>query len=447
MTILPEALNLLSDLIARAKRAGADAADAVISEGVSVMVGQRLGQPEKLERAEGQDMGLRVLVGRQQAIVSSNDLSPRMMDELAQRAVAMAKLAPEDPYCGLADADAITTSFPELDTLDADEPPVELLIDRAKIAEAAARAVPGITNSEGADAAWSRTGMAMVTSNGFAGQHAVTRHSLSATVLAGSGLTMERDYDYSVAVHGRDLEDPALVGRRAGERTMQRLNPRKVETCKVPVLFDRRVAGSLLGHLSGAISGPAIARGTSFLKDMLGQPVFAPGITVLDDPHRRAGLRSRPFDGEGLATRSWRVIDQGVLTTWLLDLRSARQLGLASTGHASRGSSSPPSPSPSNFFFQPGPDSPEALMQQMGRGLLVTHLMGMGVNGVTGDYSRGAAGFWIEDGRIAYPVSEITIASNLKDMYRTLVAASDLEFRSGMDSPSLLVAEMTIAGT
>lgn len=447
MTILPEALNLLSDLIARAKRAGADAADAVISEGVSVMVGQRLGQPEKLERAEGQDMGLRVLVGRQQAIVSSNDLSPRMMDELAQRAVAMAKLAPEDPYCGLADADAITTSFPELDTLDADEPPVELLIDRAKIAEAAARAVPGITNSEGADAAWSRTGMAMVTSNGFAGQHAVTRHSLSATVLAGSGLTMERDYDYSVAVHGRDLEDPALVGRRAGERTMQRLNPRKVETCKVPVLFDRRVAGSLLGHLSGAISGPAIARGTSFLKDMLGQPVFAPGITVLDDPHRRAGLRSRPFDGEGLATRSWRVIDQGVLTTWLLDLRSARQLGLASTGHASRGSSSPPSPSPSNFFFQPGPDSPEALLQQMGRGLLVTHLMGMGVNGVTGDYSRGAAGFWIEDGRIAYPVSEITIASNLKDMYRTLVAASDLEFRSGMDSPSLLVAEMTIAGT
>lgn len=447
MTILPEALNLLSDLIARAKRAGADAADAVISEGVSVMVGQRLGQPEKLERAEGQDMGLRVLVGRQQAIVSSNDLSPRMMDELAQRAVAMAKLAPEDPYCGLADADAITTSFPELDTLDADEPPVELLIDRAKIAEAAARAVPGITNSEGADAAWSRTGMAMVTSNGFAGQHAVTRHSLSATVLAGSGLTMERDYDYSVAVHGRDLEDPALVGRRAGERTMQRLNPRKVETCKVPVLFNCRVAGSLLGHLSGAISGPAIARGTSFLKDMLGQPVFAPGITVLDDPHRRAGLRSRPFDGEGLATRSWRVIDQGVLTTWLLDLRSARQLGLASTGHASRGSSSPPSPSPSNFFFQPGPDSPEALMQQMGRGLLVTHLMGMGVNGVTGDYSRGAAGFWIEDGRIAYPVSEVTIASNLKDMYRTLVAASDLEFRSGMDSPSLLVAEMTIAGT
>jgi len=447
MTILPEALNLLSDLIARAKRAGADAADAVISEGVSVMVGQRLGQPEKLERAEGQDMGLRVLVGRQQAIVSSNDLSPRMMDELAERAVAMAKLAPEDPYCGLADADAITRSFPELDTLDADEPPVELLIERAKIAEAAARAVPGITNSEGADAAWSRTGMAMVTSNGFAGQHAVTRHSLSATVLAGSGLTMERDYDYSVAVHGRDLEDPALVGRRAGERTVQRLNPRKVETCKVPVLFDRRVAGGLLGHLSGAISGPAIARGTSFLKDMLGQAVFAPGITVLDDPHRRAGLRSRPFDGEGLATRSWRVIDQGVLTTWLLDLRSARQLGLTSTGHASRGSSSPPAPSPSNLSIQPGADSPETLMQHMGRGLLVTHLMGMGVNGVTGDYSRGAAGFWIEDGKIAYPVSEITIASNLKDMYRSLIAASDLEFRSGMDAPSLLVAEMTIAGT
>jgi PmbA protein len=449
-TFMPPALDpldLLGDLIGRAKAAGADAADAVFADGASVSLAQRLGAPEKLERAEGCDLGLRVLVGKRQAIVSSTDFRPAALSELVERAVAMARAVPEDPYCGIADPDQLATRFPALDTVDAVEPPAALLIERAKLAEEAALAVKGVTNSEGAEASWSRSRIAMAASNGFAGLHEVTHHSISASVLAGDGTAMERDYDYSTAVHAADLTDPATIGRRAGERAVRRLAPRKVATARVPIVFDPRASGGMLRHLAGAITGPSIARGTSFLKDKLGQQIFAASISVIDDPVRPRGLRSHPFDGEGLAPVRRAIIENGVLTTWLLDLRSARQLGLTSTGHASRGTSSPPSPGPTNLYFAPGPVSPAALMADIKSGLYVTEMMGMGVNGVTGDYSRGAAGFWIENGALTFPVSEITIAGNLKDMFLNISLADDLEFRTGIDAPTLRIDGMTIAGT
>jgi len=442
-----EPLDLLTDLIGRARAAGADAADAVFVDGASVSLAQRLGAPEKLERAEGRDLGLRVLVGKRQAMVSSTDFRPPALSELVERALAMARAVPEDPYCGIADPDQLATRFPALDTLDPEEPPAERLVERARIAEEAALAVKGVTNSDGAEASWSRSRVALAASNGFAGMHEVTHHGVTAVVLAGEGTAMERDYDFSSAVHAADLEDPATIGRRAGERTVRRLRPRKVATARVPIVFDPRAAGGMLRHLAGAITGPAIARGTSFLKDKLGQRIFPESVTVIDDPLRPRGLRSHPFDGEGLAPMRRAIVENGVLTTWLLDLRSARQLGLASTGHASRGTSAPPSPGPTNLYFQPGSVTPAALMADIKAGLYVTEMMGMGINGVTGDYSRGAAGYWIDNGALSYPVSEITIAGNLKDMFLNLSLADDLVFRTGVDAPTLRIDGMTIAGT
>jgi PmbA protein len=440
------ALDLLRDLIGRACRAGADAADAVMVEGVSLSHARRLGKTEKLERSEGQDLGLRVLIGRRQAIVSSSDRSPKALSELIERAVAMARMVPEDPFCGLADPAEIAQSWPSLDMLDPVEPAIDILIEEARAAEEAALAVPGVSNSEGAEAGWGRSSIALVASNGFAGCYAGSSRGISVAVLSGSGTAMERDYDYSSAVYGADLADPATIGRKAGERAVKRLGARKMSTCRCPVVFDPRVARSLLSHLMGAIAGPAIARGTSFLKDRLGQRIFPEAITIIDDPHRRRGLRSKPFDGEGVANRRRALIERGVLTTWLLDLRSARQLGLHTTGHAARGTSSPPSPAVTNLWCEPGAQTPQELISDIKNGFYVTEMMGMGVNGVTGDYSRGAAGFWIENGAIAFPVSEMTVAGNLKEMFAHLVAADDLEFKSGVDAPTLRIDEMTVAG-
>jgi PmbA protein len=441
-----DALSLLSDLIARAKKAGADATDAVLVEGTSLSHAQRLGKVEKLERAEGHDLGLRVLIGKQQAIVSSNDRSKEALDELVPRAIAMAKTVPEDPYCGIADPSQLAHDWPDLDLVDPEEPAPELLIMRAKEAEEAALAVPGVTNSEGAEASWGRSRVFLAASNGFAGSYSGTHHSVSAAVLAGTGTGMERDYDYSTAVWAADLIDPKEVGRSAGERAVKRLNAKKVATCQVPVVFDPRVAGGILRHLIGAISGPAIARGTSFLKDKLGQRIFPPGLRIIDDPHRKRGLRSKPFDGEGVKNERRAVVEDGVLQTWLLDLRSARQLGLKSTGHASRGTSGPPGPAPTNLYLEPGAVTAQELIGDIPQGFYVTELMGMGVNGVTGDYSRGAAGFWIENGAIAYPVSEMTIAGNLKEMFLHLTPANDLVFKTGSDAPTLRIDGMTVAG-
>lgn len=443
---MTDRLALLDDLLARVKKEGADSADAVVVDATALSVARRMGKPEGIERAEAADLGLRVMLGHRQAMASSTDLSADGQHRLVAQVMAMARMAPEDPWCGLADPALLATSPPELDINDAGEPAPEKLADMAAAAEDAARAVTGVTNSEGAEAGWSRRQIALATSTGFRGGYAATHYGLSTSVLAGSGTAMETDYDFSSATHLEGLADASTVGRTAGERAVRKLNPRKASTARLPVVFENRIAGRLLRSLAGAISGPAIARGTSFLKNALGTAIFAPGITIIDDPHRRRGLHSKPFDGEGVANARRAIIDKGVLTTWLLDSASARQLGLASTGHAARGTSSPPSPAPTNLYLEPGRRSFKELIADIGQGLLVTELMGMGVNGVTGDYSQGAAGFWIENGEIAYPVSEITIASNLKDMYRSLEPASDLLLRTGTDAPSIRIETMTIAG-
>lgn len=441
------ALDLLTDLIGRARKAGADAADALAAEGVSLSHAQRLGEIEKLERSEGTDIGLRVFIGKQQAVVSSSDSSSEALDALVERAVAMARTVPEDAYCGLADPDQLFQGTPlDLEILDAEEPEPEVLIERARIAEDAARAVDGVTNSEGAEASWGRSSVALAASNGFSGSYAVSRQSVSAAVLAGEGTGMERDYDYSTAVFTTDLTDPATIGQNAGERAVGRLNPRKVGTKKVPVVYDPRVSNGLLRHLTGAINGVAIARGTSFLKDSMDTKILPDGVSVIDDPHRKRGLASKPFDAEGIANDPMTLVDNGMLKSWILDLGTGRQLGLPTIGRASRGTSGPPSPSTTNLYMSKGSISRDAMIADIADGFYITELMGFGINGVTGDYSRGAAGFWIEQGEITYPVSEMTVAGNLKDMFLNLVPADDLEFRYGVNAPTVRIDGMTIAG-
>jgi PmbA protein len=442
---MAQSLDLLADLIASARAAGADTADAVLISGTALSVQRRLGKTEHVERSEGRDLGLRVFLGQRAAIVSSSTVAPSSFKGLAERAVAMARVVPEDPYAGLAD----TAAPPEavaLDLEDPSEPATEALVDRAAAAEDAAQAVAGITNSEGAEAGFGRTEVFLVTSAGFAGSLVRTSHSVSASAVAGAGTAMQRDYDYHSTVHLSDLDDPAAIGRSAGERAIARLNPSRPNTAKVPVVYDPRVAGGLIGHLAGAINGASVARGVSFLKDKLGQRIFAPGIAIRDDPRRIRGLRSRRFDGEGTPTAAIALVDDGVLTTWLLDSRSARQLGMRSGGHAARGTSGPPSPSPTNLYLAAGTLTPTELMADIRLGLYVTELIGMGVNGVTGDYSRGAAGFMIRDGAIAEPVAEITVAGNLLEMFAHLTPANDLRFRRGTDSPTVRVDGMTMAG-
>jgi PmbA protein len=437
--------DLAERLVAAARRAGADAADAVAMRSVSLAVEVRNGAIEESERSEGDDVGLRAFVGRRQAVVSTNDIKGDVA-QLAERAVAMARAAPEDPFAGLADPDRLARDIPELDLLDPNLPTVAQLEERALCAENAALAVNGVTKSGGASASAGVGGMVLVTSGGFRGAYLNSGQSVAMTAIAGEGTAMERDFDYSSALHGGDLDAPEKVGRTAGERTVARLNPRKVDTKRVTVVFDRRMAGSLVSHLAAAINGAAVARKTSFLKDRRGEQLFRRGINVLDDPLRRRGLRSRPFDAEGVASRPLAVVEDGVLKSWLLDSASARELGLATTGHAQRGVSSTPSPGPSNLHLAAGSDTPDALMADIREGFYVTDLIGMGVNQVTGDYSRGASGFWIENGKPAYPVSEVTIAGNLIDMFKTFSPANDLEFRFGTNAPTLRVEGLTVAG-
>ncbi|MDZ4382276.1 MAG: TldD/PmbA family protein [Parvibaculum sp.] len=441
-------LDIAAMLVDRARKAGAEAAEAVVLEGTSLGVSWRLGKLEDVERSEGRDIGLRVFIGKKQASVSSTDLSEAALGPMIERAVAMARVAPDDPWCGLADPGFLARDWPDLDIEDkTPQPSPEALAAIAAEAEAAALAVPGVTNSSGAGASWGRSGVALVTSGGFAGAYAGTSSSFSCSVLAGEGTTMERDYEFSSKRHAADLENAKGVGRRAGEKAVRRLNPRKVKSQAVPIVYDPRVSGGLVGHFASAISGSAIARGTSFLKKDMGKPVFAKGISIVDDPHMKRGLRSKPFDGEGVKNRRMPLIEDGVLTTWLLDTATARQLGLETTGHAARGTGGPPSPSTTNLYMEAGCLSVKELIAGIKQGLYVTELIGMGVNGVTGDYSRGASGFWIENGEIAYPVSEITVAGNLRDMFLNLTPAGDLEFRYGTNAPTIRVEGMTVAGS
>ena len=438
--------NLADRLVGAARRAGADAADAIAVRSVSLSVEVRDGGVEESQRSEGDDVGLRVLVGRKQAVVSTNDLKGDGLDALAERAVAMARAAPEDRFAGLADPALLAREFPALDLLDPDMPSVAVLEQRAKEAEAAGLAVKGVSKSGGASASAGIGGMVLVTSAGFHGATLGSHHSVSMQAIAGEGTAMETDYDYTSTLHASDLDSAAAIGKSAGERAVRRLNPRKVATRKVPVVFDARVAGSLVSHLASAVNGSAIARKTSFLREKLGDRIFAPGIDIVDDPLRKRGLRSRPFDAEGVGTRALKLVEDGVVKTWLLDSATARELELKSTGHAQRGVSSVPSPSPSNLYLVPGAKTPEALIGEIEDGFLVTSLIGMGVNLVTGDYSRGAAGFWIEHGKPTYPVSEVTIAGHLFDLFRTLEPANDLKFRYGTNAPTVRVEGLTVAG-
>jgi PmbA protein len=445
MLTVSEALDRAQMLCDAATKAGADAADALYYCNAATSVSMRLGALEDVERSEGQDISLRVFVGQRSASVSTADMDAGELAKLVERCVAMAREAPEDPYAGLAPEDRLFRGpVPDYDLDDGSEADPQALREAALAVEEAARAVAGVTNSEGGSASHSRTRFALSTSHGFAGGYGSSGHSLSASVIAGEGAAMQRDYGWHSAHHLSDLESVEAIGTRAGTRAVARLNPGKAPVGKVPVLLDPRVSGGIVGHLLSAIAGPAVARGTSFLLGKEDQPLFDSAILIRDDPHRPRGLRSRAFDGEGLPTAPRDIVTGGKITGWLLDTASAKQLGLQPTGHASRGGGAA-GVTASNLHLAAGALSPEELMADIKEGVYLTELIGQGVNPVTGDYSRGASGFVIRDGRIAGPIAEFTVASNLVDMFAALIPANDLEFRHAVNAPTLRIDGMTVA--
>lgn len=441
------AVERCESLIARARRAGADAGDAVFVASASESVQVRLGALEDVERSESEQISLRVFVGGASASIASTDLGDAALDELASRAVAMARLAPADKYAGLAPEELLLRGAPPaLDLADpADRGPADLR-RTAEEAEDAARAVAGVTNSEGAGASAGHGLFALATSHGFAGAYATTSHSLSASVVAGEGGGMQRDYSWRSARHAADLASPATIGHEAGTRAVARLNPGRVKSGTMPVVFDPRVSSSLIGHLLGAMSGAAIARRSSFLLDRDGAQLFDSAIRIAEDPHVRRGLRSRPFDGEGLPTAARNLVEGGRLTGWLMDSAAARQLGGTPTGHASRGSSGAPHITTGNLVLAPGAQTPAELIADIADGVYVTELIGHGVNGVTGDYSRGASGFRITGGQISEAIAEFTVAGNLIDMFAAMIPANDLEILRGIDAPTVRIDGMSIGG-
>ncbi|MRL68279.1 TldD/PmbA family protein [Brevundimonas sp. SPF441] len=443
----PVSTDLLNDIVKAALKAGADAAEAVSADRRSLSVGVRNGKLEDVEREESRDLGLRVFVGRRQASVSASDLSPATQARLVERAVAMARLAPEDPHAGFASEDRLARGpFIDLDLFDPSERTAETLEQVSAEAEAAALAVPGVARSEGGHAGWSSSRWRLVTSHGFDGAYEGSAFSLGVGVIAEKDGAMERGGESRSTRHLSDLPGADLIGRTAGERAVARVGPRKIASTTAPVIFDNRMAGQIVSPAIGAISGPSIARGTSFLKDRMGQRVFAEGVTLIDDPFRPRGMGSTPFDDEGAMVHKRALFDDGVLTTWLLNSASARQLGLETTGHASRGLAGPSGVSTHNLHMEPGERDLAGLMADAGTGLLVTSMFGPSLNGNTGDWSAGVSGFWFENGVIAYPVSEVTVAGKLTDLYLRIERGSDLEFRGGFNVPSLMFDAVAIAG-
>ncbi|MCA3711378.1 MAG: TldD/PmbA family protein [Phenylobacterium sp.] len=439
--------ELSADLVAAALRAGADAAEAIEAEHQSLSVTVRHGGLEEVEREESRDLSLRVFIGKRHATVSGSDITADGRARLVERAVAMARLAPEDPWSGLVEANALAGGpHPVLDLFDPADPDPETLEALAREAEAAALDMPRIANSDGGSASSSRSAWRLATSNGFFGEHRATGFHVGAAVIAGEGEGMESGYDGLSRRWFADLPAPEKVGREAARRAASRLGARKIASTTAPVIFENRIATSLIGPFLGAISGPSVARGVSFLKDRLGEAVFSSCVTLVDDPHRPRGLGSSPFDDEGAVNCRIALVDKGVLTTWLHNAASARQLGMALTGHASRGSAGPAGVGTSNLTLEPGDRDLAGLMSDAGTGLLVTSMFGPSLNANTGDWSVGCSGFWFENGEIAYPVSEITVAGALPDIYARLVPGSDLESRGSANSPSLLVDSLSIAG-
>ena len=437
-------LSRASQLIDLAKKAGADAADAVVVRSRSQSVSVRLGKVEGTESSESDDFSLRVFIGKRVASVSANpgfDLSA-----LAERAVAMAKVSPEDPFACLADEDKLAKSYPDLELLDTTEVSSDQLRGAALEAEAAALAVKGVTNSSGAGASAGMGGLVLVTSHGFEGSYMGSRFGRSVSVIAGEGTAMERDYDFDSRLYFGDLDDAAEIGRRAGERTVRRINPRQVDTGKdVTVVFDPRVARGFVGHVAGAINGASVARKTSFLRDKMGQQVLKSGLSISDDPLVVRGPSSRPFDGEGVSGERLLMIEDGILKHWFLSTSTAREIGMETNGRGVRGGNSV-TPAATNLALEPGEISPEDLIRSVGNGFYVTELIGQGVNMITGEFSRGATGFWIENGELTFAVSEVTIASNLKDMFMRVTPANDIDRKFGVAAPTLAIEGMTLAG-
>jgi PmbA protein len=441
MNLSDQLLSLATDVIARAKKHGATAADAVAADERSTEISINSGKVEKLEQSESREVSLRVFFGQSVASISGSALDNDALNQLVERVCAMAKLAPPDPYAGIAEKELLATTTMDFDQVSADYPDAQDLRKLAEETEAIALGVPGITRSNGSGASSSDVTGAFATSNGFQRVQRYTGFGLGISVISGEGTGMERDYDGHGAAHFSDLESPEKIARTAAQRAVKRLNPRKLSSQSVPLIFDRRVATSFMGHAISAISGSAIARGTSFLKEDLGKQIFAPHVTIIDDPHRMRSSSSRYSDGEGLPTSKRALFDKGVPHNWILDLKSARQLKLAPTGQGSRGG-----PTTFNIHMEAGSQSPEDMIKSVKRGLLVTEFIGSSINMVTGDYSRGCSGYWIENGEIAYPVSEVTIAGNLRDMFAKLVPANDLIFRVSTNAPSCMIEGMTIAG-
>lgn len=439
-------LTLAEQFLSLATHAGAEAADVLAVHSTDINCSIRKSIPETLERSESTGLGLRVFIGKSYANVSTSNLSRNNLQTLAETAVAIARAAPPDAFASLAPENRLARTIPNLDIFDASEPTLEQLQQQCREAEAAGTAHAGITNSEGADAGYSAHRTALITSHGFSGETQSSYRSLSLSLIAGNGADMQRDYAYSTARHGSDLKTPAQIGNEAATRTLARMHPRKISSLKCPLVFDPRVARSLVASFISAINGASIARGTSFLKDAMGTQLFNPTITISDNALLPRGLSSKAFDGEGVATAPLTLIENGILTNWLLDTRSAAQLGLSTTGHASRGLGSAPSPSSTNVVLHNGNVTPDALMSDISEGIYITEAFGMGVNLITGDYSQGASGFMIRNGARAEAVSEITIAGNLRSMFQTLTAANNLAFESSINSPTLRIEGMTIAG-
>jgi PmbA protein len=437
-------LSRASELIDLAKAAGADQADAVVVRSRSRSVSVRLGKVEGTEASESDDFSLRVFIGKRVASVSANPGFD--MKILAERAVAMAKVSPEDPFACLADDADLARSYPDLELFDATDLPTDDLREAALTMEQAALDVSGVTNSSGAGASAGMGGLVLVTSHGFSGSYMATRFGRSVSVIAGEGTKMERDYDFDSRIYAADLDDPYLIGRRAGERVVKRINPRQVDTgSNVTVVFDPRIARGFVGHIAGAINGASVARKTSFLRDKMGQQVLKAGLNITDDPLVVRGSSSRPFDGEGVSGRRMVMIEDGVLNHWFLSTSTARELGLSTNGRGVRGGTAV-TPASTNLAMEPGDISPEDLIRSIGTGFYVTELIGQGVNMITGEYSRGATGFWIENGELAFPVSEVTIASNLKDMFMRITPANDIDRKFGVASPTIAIEGMTLAG-
>lgn len=437
-------LGAAERLIDAARKAGADASDAAVVRSRSRSASVRLGKVEDIESSESEDVALRVFVGRRVATVSADIRSD--MDRLAERAVAMAKVSPEDPFAGLADPDLLAGKDLDLDLFDPTDVSGAALLDDALALEDAARAVPGVTNSGGAGASMGVSGLVLATSSGFSGARMRSGFSRSVSVIAGEGVKMQRDYDFDSRLHFADLDAAEAIGRSAGERTVKRLDPRKVPTGTYPIVFDPRVSRGLIGHLLGAINGASVARKTSFLKDKMGDIVLPASVTITDEPLLRRRSGSRSFDGEGVRGEAMTLVEDGRLANWILDTATARELGLRTNGRASR-SSAGVSPSTSNVIVSAGSLSPEELLRETGRGLYVTELIGQGVDLVTGDYSRGASGYMIEDGELTFPVSELTIAGNLREMFLGLTLADDRDERFSIVAPTIRIDAMTVAGS